>query len=131
MAPVFLHLGSTLWTVIYDTVYAHQDKKYDKLIGVKSMALRWGDNTKRNCQISAIGMSLLLAAAGYNSGLNEWYYLLVVLSHLWMHRQIKVVDLHDSSSCLRFFKRSVLYGALVLAGVIAGKDLAFKLDRPN
>ncbi|ORM42108.1 putative 4-hydroxybenzoate polyprenyltransferase [Babesia sp. Xinjiang] len=128
LAPVFLHLASTFWTVIYDTVYAHQDKKYDQMIGVKSMAIRWGDNTKRNAKVCAAAISLLLGAAGYTANLNDWFYAFVALSHLWMSHQINIVDLKDSASCLRFFKRSVIYGALVLAGVLGGRDISFKLD---
>lgn len=41
-----LYLSGICWTIIYDTIYAHQDKKDDVQIGVKSTALRFGDNTK-------------------------------------------------------------------------------------
>ncbi|CDR96264.1 prenyltransferase, UbiA family protein, putative [Babesia bigemina] len=99
----------------------------------RSALNRWlyygkGDATKRNCKISAVLMSLLIAAAGYNADLKEWFYGFIALSHMWMIRQINVVDLDNSNSCLKFFKRSVPYGTLVLAGIIAGKDLTFKTD---
>lgn len=41
-----LYLGGISWTLIYDTIYAHQDKTDDILIGVKSTALAWNENTK-------------------------------------------------------------------------------------
>lgn len=41
-----LYLSGICWTIVYDTIYAHQDKKDDLAIGVKSTALRFGDNTK-------------------------------------------------------------------------------------
>ncbi|KAK1444296.1 prenyltransferases like protein [Babesia gibsoni] len=129
LTPLLIYLASSLWTVIYDTVYAHQDKRFDKHIGVKSLALHWGDRTKRNCNIAALGMSALLAAAGYNAELNKCFYGALALSHIWMTRQIKLVDLEDSTSCLTFFKRSILYGALVLGGIATGKDVSFQMDK--
>lgn len=41
-----LYLSGICWTIVYDTIYAHQDKKDDLAIGVKSTALKFGDNTK-------------------------------------------------------------------------------------
>jgi 4-hydroxybenzoate polyprenyltransferase len=37
-----LYAGGIAWTLGYDTIYAHQDKEDDALIGVKSTALRFG-----------------------------------------------------------------------------------------
>ena len=46
LAPVVLYLGGIAWTLHYDTIYAHQDKEDDALIGVKSTARLFGDRTK-------------------------------------------------------------------------------------
>ncbi len=44
--PVLLYLAGVAWTLFYDTIYAHQDKEDDTLIGVKSTARLFGENTK-------------------------------------------------------------------------------------
>jgi 4-hydroxybenzoate polyprenyl transferase len=44
-APLLLYAGGIAWTLAYDTIYAHQDKEDDALIGLKSTALRFGDAT--------------------------------------------------------------------------------------
>ncbi len=44
-APVLLYLAGIAWTLFYDTIYAHQDKEDDALIGVKSTARLFADNT--------------------------------------------------------------------------------------
>ena len=45
--PAFmLYAGSIAWVIGYDTIYAHQDREDDALIGVKSTALLFGENTK-------------------------------------------------------------------------------------
>ncbi|WP_353962931.1 4-hydroxybenzoate octaprenyltransferase [Mesobacterium hydrothermale] len=45
LPAVLLYLSGMAWTLFYDTIYAHQDKEDDALIGVKSTARLFGDNT--------------------------------------------------------------------------------------
>lgn len=64
-----LYLSGVCWTLVYDTIYAHQDKDDDTKVGVKSTALRFGDNTRiwltGFSTASVLGMTL----AGYNADL--------------------------------------------------------------
>ena len=46
LSPILLYLLGIFWTLGYDTIYAHQDREDDALIGVKSSALFLGDKTK-------------------------------------------------------------------------------------
>jgi 4-hydroxybenzoate polyprenyltransferase len=46
MAPLMLYAGAIAWTIGYDTIYAHQDKEDDALVGVRSTARLFGENTK-------------------------------------------------------------------------------------
>ena len=46
-APVVLYIAGIAWTLGYDTIYAHQDKEDDALIGLKSSALKLGDRTTK------------------------------------------------------------------------------------
>ncbi|PWN43451.1 4-hydroxybenzoate polyprenyl transferase [Ceraceosorus guamensis] len=41
-----LYAGTVCWTILYDTIYAHQDAKDDLATGIKSTALLFGDKTK-------------------------------------------------------------------------------------
>jgi len=41
-----LYIGSILWTIVYDTIYAFQDISYDKKIGLKSCAIEFEKNPK-------------------------------------------------------------------------------------
>uniref|UniRef100_A0A3B0NDC0 4-hydroxybenzoate polyprenyltransferase, mitochondrial n=1 Tax=Theileria annulata TaxID=5874 RepID=A0A3B0NDC0_THEAN len=121
MAPFCIYLTSSLWSLIYDTVYAHQDKNDDIKLGLGSLAIEWGDNTKKMCNIIAYNMSILMASCGYLAHLTDLFYISVVLSHLWMLREIKKVDLNNPANCLLFFKKSTIYGGLLLIGIILGK----------
>ncbi|XP_034227927.1 4-hydroxybenzoate polyprenyltransferase, mitochondrial-like isoform X1 [Prunus dulcis] len=61
-----LYLSGVCWTLVYDTIYAHQDKEDDLKVGVKSTALRFGDSTKE--WITGFGIMCIssLALSGYN-----------------------------------------------------------------
>ena len=48
-APFLLYLAGILWTLFYDTIYAHQDKEDDALIGIRSTARLLGRSTKSGC----------------------------------------------------------------------------------
>ena len=58
LAPLLLYAGGIAWTLAYDTIYAHQDKEDDALIGLKSTALKFGENT-----IWWLGLFFFLALA--------------------------------------------------------------------
>ncbi|XP_076909632.1 4-hydroxybenzoate polyprenyltransferase, mitochondrial-like [Bidens hawaiensis] len=64
-----LYLSGVCWTLVYDTIYAHQDKEDDKIVGVKSTALRFGDSTK--IWVSGFGIACIsgLALSGFNANL--------------------------------------------------------------
>ena len=62
-APLFLYLAGIAWTLFYDTVYAHQDKEDDALIGIKSTARLFGDETPRFLLIFLVLSVVFLAAA--------------------------------------------------------------------
>src|SRR5262249_12147565 len=46
-APLLLYAAGIAWTLVYDTIYAHQDKEDDALIGVRSTALKFGAASRR------------------------------------------------------------------------------------
>ncbi|KAK3136517.1 hypothetical protein QOZ80_5BG0437610 [Eleusine coracana subsp. coracana] len=64
-----MYAGAICWTLVYDTIYAHQDRKDDLKAGVKSTAIKFGHNTKY--WLSAFGAACIgsLALSGYNAGL--------------------------------------------------------------
>jgi 4-hydroxybenzoate polyprenyltransferase len=46
LTPVILYIAGIVWTLFYDTIYAHQDTEDDALIGVKSTARLFGENSR-------------------------------------------------------------------------------------
>jgi len=118
---VVLYAGAVAWTIGYDTIYAHQDKADDALIGVRSTARRLGAATPRWLW-AFYGVTLvLLAAAGWSAALGPWFYplLLPVAGHFaW---QIRTLELDDPRSCLRRFRSNRDLGLLVCLAIVAGR----------
>jgi len=111
LAPVLLYLAGIAWTLFYDTIYAHQDKDDDALIGVKSTARLFGEATKKwlfGFQVLAVLLMALAAIIALTPQQNP-ARLLVALLAAWgfgMHMmwQLKRLDINDGDTCLRLFR---------------------------
>jgi 4-hydroxybenzoate polyprenyltransferase len=79
-----LYLAGISWTLIYDTIYAHQDLNDDTALGLGSTARRFGENTKLWLSGFSFVMATSLLSCGILSSLQWPYYLGVagVVSHL-------------------------------------------------
>ncbi|CAL8096043.1 unnamed protein product [Orchesella dallaii] len=75
VACLSLYFSGILWTLIYDTIYAHQDLKDDTLLGLGSTARRFGENTKLWLTGFSGLMMTSLATAGVYADLSWPYYL--------------------------------------------------------
>jgi len=116
-----LYLSGVCWTLVYDTIYAHQDKEDDTKVGVKSTALRFGNDTRLwltgFSTASLIGMSL----AGYNAGLGWPFYLGVGATAGHLAWQVYTVDTHSRADCNDKFVSNKWLGALLFSGICLGK----------
>jgi len=117
-----LYLGGLAWTLVYDTIYAHQDREDDALIGVKSTALRFGRRTRP----IVTGFALLAltgwAAAGWGLAWPFWAGLVAAgLSLAW---QIATLDIDDPAGCMVRFRSNKWTGLALFAGLLGTAALA-------
>lgn len=125
-APFCLYAAGILWTLGYDTIYAHQDKEDDALIGVKSTALLFGDRTRPWLFLFYGGTILFMLLAGQAMGFGWQYYAVYVLAAAHLVWQAATVKLDDPADCLTKFKSNRIYGWLVLGAVAFGhQPMAF------
>ena len=117
---LLLYAAGFFWTLGYDTIYAHQDKEDDVLIGVKSSALRLGANTRPWLWAFYGIAAALLAAAFWTAALRWPSFALLALAAAQMGQQAAKVDLDDPKDCLAKFKSNRFAGFLVLAAILAG-----------
>ncbi|AJE49003.1 4-hydroxybenzoate polyprenyltransferase [Celeribacter indicus] len=126
-APVFLYLAGIAWTLFYDTIYAHQDKEDDALIGVKSTARLFGAQTARWLKRFLV-VAVLLMAAAVIEALADGPMLALVLGlgapwaiGLHMTWQMSRLDIDNPDVCLRLFRANRdagLLAALFLAASV-------------
>ena len=103
-AWALLYGAAILWDLGFDTIYAHQDREDDALLGIGSSALVLGERTKPFLAATYAGMLLLLALAGWERGLHPWFYPALVLPAALLARQIVALDINDPANCLRQFR---------------------------
>jgi 4-hydroxybenzoate polyprenyltransferase len=119
IAPVILYAASIAWTIGYDTIYAHQDKEDDLLVGLKSTALRFGSSTPAWLSFF-FGITIGgLAFAGWTVGAGIWFYfgLAAAAGHLvW---QVATLDINDPQNCLERFRSNHGFGAIVFLAIVA------------
>src|SRR5262249_19133807 len=119
--PVLLYLGGICWTLGYDTIYAHQDKEDDALIGVKSSALALGGAT-RPALFAFYAATLALWAASFASAALAWPIWLALFGtavhFVW---QAAMVRTDDAADCLSKFRANRFVGWILLIGIVAAR----------
>ncbi|NVO21878.1 4-hydroxybenzoate octaprenyltransferase [Donghicola mangrovi] len=110
LPAILLYLSGMAWTIFYDTIYAHQDADDDALIGVKSTARLFGENSPRILRIFMV-LTVLLMGASIVTALPEANVLRFVIAfgaawamawHLvW---QLLRLDINDPANCLHLFR---------------------------
>ena len=119
-----LYAAGIFWTLGYDTIYAHQDKEDDVLVGIKSTALKFGATTGRWLTLFYGGTILLMAGSGYLAGLHWAFYAGLAAASLHLIWQVRTMDLDDAKNCLTRFKSNRDFGLIVLGAIVAGRILA-------
>lgn len=120
LPALLLYAAGIAWTLGYDTIYAHQDKEDDALIGVKSTALKFGTKTRPWLWFFYALTVILLVAAFWAADLRWTAYPFLAYAAFQLARQAATVDLDDPADCLAKFKSNRYAGLLVLAAMLAG-----------
>lgn len=116
-ASFSLYLAAVVWTIGYDTIYAHQDREDDALIGVRSTARLFAENTKA-WLVGLYGATLaFLALAFYLSSMPLIAFITLVFVMGLFIWQIKVLDIDNPDQCLRLFKFNGKVGLVIFAGL--------------
>ena len=119
---IVLYAGSISWVIGYDTIYAHQDREDDLLIGIKSTALLFGENTRPMLAGFYAGAVVLIGIAGLMAGGGLIFVLGLIAFAAHLAWQVVRLDINDSAHCLKLFKSNrdaglILFGAMLLEAV--------------
>ena len=102
----WLYAAGIFWTLGYDTIYAHQDKEDDALVGIKSTARLFGEQSKQRVARFYLSMMALMVFAAPTP-----WMILPVAHFAW---QVYAWDMNDPASSLKFFKSNRDAGLLIL-----------------
>jgi 4-hydroxybenzoate polyprenyltransferase len=120
---IVLYAGSISWVIGYDTIYAHQDRDDDALIGIKSTALLFGQRTAPMLAGFYAGAVVLIGAAGLMAGGGFIFVLGLTAFAAHLAWQVLRLDVNDPAHCLKQFKSNrdaglILFGAMLLQAAI-------------
>ncbi|MDE2199247.1 MAG: 4-hydroxybenzoate octaprenyltransferase [Rhodospirillales bacterium] len=120
-AMACLYAAAIVWILGYDTIYAHQDREDDALVGVRSTARLFAARTRpflAACYGATIG---LLALAGHLAGLSLVFDAALALPAILLAAQVARIDIDDPALCLRLFKANREVGLAVGLAIILGR----------
>jgi 4-hydroxybenzoate polyprenyltransferase len=117
-AALLLYAGSIAWVIGYDTIYAHQDREDDALVGVKSTARLFGARTR----LALVGFYtvavLLIGLSGAAAGAGPVFVVGCILFGAHLGWQIDRLDIADPDLCLRLFKSNRDAGLILFAALV-------------
>jgi 4-hydroxybenzoate polyprenyltransferase len=119
-AGAALYAAAILWDLGFDTIYAHQDREDDALVGVRSTARLFGEHTRSflaGCYAASVAV---LALSGWLAGLGAWFYPALALPAALLARQVLVLDIDDPAGCLRLFRSNREVGLAIGLAILAG-----------
>jgi 4-hydroxybenzoate polyprenyltransferase len=116
---LLLYAGSICWVIAYDTIYAHQDREDDALIGIKSTALLFAERTKPILSAFFAAAVVLIGLAGWTAHAGPAFAIGLAAFAAHLVWQVRRLDIADPALCLRLFKSNrdaglVLFGALIV-----------------
>jgi len=121
-AALILYAGSICWVIGYDTIYAHQDREDDALIGIKSTAILFREHTKPMLAVFYAAAVVLFGIAGTLAGGGVYFAIGLAAFTAHLAWQIFSLDINDPAHCLKLFKANrdaglILFLAMVVEAV--------------
>jgi len=115
---LLLYAGGIAWTLAYDTIYAHQDKEDDVLIGVKSTALKFGDRSLPWLALFFAAALLLIGAATWTAGGGIIAFTGLAGAALHAAWQLARFDAGNAARCLELFRSNRIFGLIVTLSLL-------------
>jgi 4-hydroxybenzoate polyprenyltransferase len=120
LAWAAIYAAAILWDLGFDTIYAHQDREDDALVGVRSTARLFGHRTRPFLAACYAATIAVLALAGWLAGLGHLFYPSLALPAVLLAWQVAALDIDDPARCLRLFRANREVGLAVGLALLAG-----------
>ena len=120
-AAIALYAAAIVWILGYDTIYAHQDREDDALIGVRSTARLFVQRTKPFLAACYTATIALLALAGFLAGLPGLFHFALLLPATLLAGQILRLDIDNPALCLTLFRANREAGFAIGFAILLGR----------
>ncbi|XP_014477479.1 PREDICTED: 4-hydroxybenzoate polyprenyltransferase, mitochondrial [Dinoponera quadriceps] len=124
-----MYIGGICWTILYDTIYAHQDRSDDILLGIKSTAIKFGDDTRFYLSGFTIAMLVSLITSGVLAAQTWPYYTAVGVVAAHLSSQIYTLNINNSTDCAKKFVSNHRVGMILFVGIVLGNLMKKKLAK--
>ena len=115
---LLLYAGSIAWVIGYDTIYAHQDREDDVLIGVKSTARLFGQRTRLALMCFYAAAVVLIGLSGAAAGAGPLFVIGCIFFGAHLGWQVDRLDIDNPELCLKLFKSNRDAGLILFAALI-------------
>ncbi len=115
---IVLYAGSICWVIGYDTIYAHQDREDDLLIGLKSTALLFQQSTTPMLTAFYAAAVALIGIAGFMAGGGLIFLAGLVGFAAHLAWQVRQLDVNDPAHLLKLFKSNRDAGLILFAAML-------------
>ncbi|ACT69743.1 4-hydroxybenzoate octaprenyltransferase [Neorickettsia risticii] len=119
-SALFIYLACFFWTLYYDTIYGHQDKRYDAALGVHSLSLGKFGSKEWLKKYARLALSFL-AFSAVLPGLNLLYYIGLAALFFMEEKFTESINLDDPKNCGIAFKRMNFVGVLIFFIILLGR----------
>jgi 4-hydroxybenzoate polyprenyltransferase len=109
------------WILGYDTIYAHQDREDDAVVGIRSTALKFGERSRPFLAACYAATLVLLVVSGWLAGLHWAFVPALLPAAALLGYQVVTLDINDPARCLRLFKLNREVGLLIALAFLVGR----------
>ena len=115
---LLLYLTCIFWTLGYDTIYAYQDLKDDKKIGIKSLAIYLENNITFWIMVFYILFVCMFTFIGILNDFDKIFYFIVILYALIILNEFHKIKKSKSNNFMKIFKMNSWYGFFITIGLL-------------
>lgn len=120
LPTIFLYVVCVLWIIGFDSIYAIQDYKDDKILKIKSTVVTFNENIQSFVGYLYFSALILLFVIGYLIGASLIFYLICLLVMFHFIWQVVNININRPDVARRLFKYNAYVGLLLWIAFLVG-----------
>ncbi len=113
-----LFTTTVLWATVYDTMYAMVDREDDRVLGLKSTAILFGDADRVIIGFLQLMVLSCLVMIGNQAELGLYYFIALGLAAVLFAYQQLLIRFRGRDACFQAFLNNNWFGMLIWLGIV-------------